>query len=355
MNQRKFPEPDDEWHDADDGGSKFTNYNVNFANNVYKSRDLTIDGTDYSEITFSNLSKLNNYVYENENNSNYATDIRLLLPTGEEVTPLDLYGIQITTELTSELSETRENAPFLNRDKIIERIKVIYPFQDAPIGSSTGAGGDNYWGGADETRIFKAKKRLPNGELKETEVTPVEVAPIDINGDNSKGGYSFLMKLSNELVNENEGLNICMLHNNNKTKTAVVWMEVPQLNDRGIGGWIKTAFKGVLYVSRIIRDVAPRVGQIVGNIAGAVVSVGEKVESIAAPVVELAEVLSKRGANGVEIGEFIIDDPKYQLYMNSLNTRAITTYETTLYDRDCSWMNSNVFEPVPQTSGLEIN
>jgi hypothetical protein len=361
MNKERFPNPDadDEIEmggdNADDNNKRgnvvlANNYNYNFANNVYKSRDLEIDGTDYSEVVFHNLQQLNNYVYENDTGSAYATSIRLLLPKGQEVTPLDLYGIQMTVDLYQKEDDDDDefiDIPYLNRrkDKIIERVKVIYPFQPMPNGleiSGSGDQYDGYWEGNQDDEIFIAKKRLPDGSLRDATLGIVEFDEE----------YCFVLKLSNELQNGNEGINIAVLKNPHPGTLVSCTVELPEgiLEDqRGIGSWIKKAFKGVMSLARIVRDVAPKAGQVIGKIAGAIVSVGEKVESVAAPVVELVELVAKRtDERGIvyELGDYIIEDPKYIEYLNKKG-RAIFT-KSVLDDKDCSWVNSNVFDPIPQ-------
>ena len=310
---------------------------------------------EYSELVIPDLNLLGDYVIKNQNGYNYATSIALQLPYGQEVTPIDVFGIAFQAELDPYIPDDKMAIDSGAKDIIryIERVKIIYPLQEKPCNVSPAAGGSNdgYWEAAypDEELPdpkFKAIKIYPNGKQETVNMVSLEIdgAPEyqenpAFEGDAAQWveehplhNYALTFKVKDVDNGDINNYGVTIIKNMNGQNMMNVLMEVPNEaveETRGFFSAIWKAFKGVMAVSRVVRDLAPKIGQVVGNIAGGVVSIGEKVEDVlGVGVVEPSNKVEHMRNGTIQFTNakngcryVLIDDIAYDMYRRRLESR----------------------------------
>ena len=193
-------------------------------------------------------------------------------------------------------------------------------------------------------------------------MTDIEVPPKS---------YKFLVKIPADNVSDDNvgGCQLFTVFNDHPTQTKKIRIQLPPdiLEDtRGVWGWIKTAYKGVMWVAKGAQTVA----HIVDVVATTVVNIGSEIDRVAGPIMELVDVIgdltkdsNNRDSNGeINISlsgtKLVITDERYiEELERKRESKApeIPTY--TITDDLATGLLANTFDPTivtEQTREIEI-
>jgi len=211
-----------------------------FNKNVIKSNN------GFVGLKISNLLD-SEYVIQNQNDLSYATSIVIELPEGQETTPIDVNGIKVTN-----LSDGKS---------------AYFDFENEKV-----------WSAIPNNKIFKGKKRLTNGQLKN-----VDIGEIDIPANET----ICVFKSSSDNPDEYE---LCTI-NNNSTEPATVIFELPDSSNimlKGWKNWIKNIYHGVMFVGNLAKYIEP-VGGVLGVVAATVSTVTKSIDAVAGPFINILD------------------------------------------------------------------
>lgn len=264
-------------------------------------------------LIISNLQN-NQYIFSNQYGYDYATEIQIKFPKNEEMTPCDIEGVRLTYE-----------TEVLTKDGVVDNATVneIIPFR-LPTAD------DNQWRSVDINRIYRGYKNNRDGTKVNVAIAEIQVQPKQ---------FITCIKLPSDAVDANntKGIRAFTAWNGSENNTKTIRLELPPNileNERGPWGWIKTAYKGVMWVAKGAQQVA----RIVDVVATTVINVGTAIERAAAPIVELldlAEDIAKKGGEP----KLVITDERYQ------NERADPANTYSLTDDWTSGLLSSTFDP----------
>ena len=267
--------------------------------------DISMQSADFkngisnkASVTIHNLLS-NKYLANNENNKPYATSVTIEIPAGQEMTPIDVEGITISSFSGSILSDH-----FFDFD-------------------------DDDWQSISSTRIFKGSKRLNNGELQNATIGEIDIPA---------GQSICLFKLSADNANEYELSTIC----NSGNEDATIAIEIPEFGDlRGWKNWLKRIYKGAMYIVNLASYLSPVPGT-VGTIASTITTVGNSVNAVAGPYIDLLDEPNLLTQTRSDRRKFI--------YERNINFKS-NVNETNIYhltDDKFGSINSEFFEPISQ-------
>jgi len=262
-----------------------------FNKNVIKSNN------GFVGLKISNLLD-SEYVIQNQNDLSYATSIVIELPEGQETTPIDVNGIKVTN-----LSDGKS---------------AYFDFENEKV-----------WSAIPNNKIFKGKKRLTNGQLKN-----VDIGEIDIPANET----ICVFKSSSDNPDEYE---LCTI-NNNSTEPATVIFELPDSSNimlKGWKNWIKNIYHGVMFVGNLAKYIEP-VGGVLGVVAATVSTVTKSIDAVAGPFINILDEKSISLKNRSSTKTKFIYDRNPLLK----ELKESTTYE--ISDSQMASINSNFFDPI---------
>ena len=288
----------------------------------------------YAETTITNLID-GKYIGSNENELDYATSITIKLPSNEEITPVDIAGVRISYEEVSTSKDGVVDNPLYHE---------IIPFK---LPNQNG----NEWTGISQNDIYFGNKIYRSGRVERNiPMTDIEVPPKT---------YKLLIKLpaDNAVDDNTNGCQLLTVFNNNDSVTKRIRIQLPPdilEETRGVWGWIKTAYKGVIWVAKRAQVIA----SVVDVVATTVVNVANEIDRVAGPIIELVDTvgdLTKDGSNRDDNGEvnislsgtkLVITDNRYIENLERIReSKANETPVYTITDDLTTGLLGNTFDP----------
>lgn len=248
--------------------------NANQENRINRYGERVTPEWGNLNINFNSLPPPTNCTIINPTGLNYATGIDIQLPFGSETTPIEIAGVNVSFDSVVPATDDQGN-PNPNAGELITK-EYLFEF-----------GGDHdgtdYWQGLTNAQIFGARKHLRDGRTIETTVARLTV---------EAHRFMTIFKLS---ASEPDAYEFCTIYNDKDVSSDFI-VELPELDVRGWKDWLRTAYKGVCYVNKVIDKVDEWTGGVlgeipyVGSIYTTVSTVSHTVQAVAAPVINLLDL-----------------------------------------------------------------
>lgn len=246
------------------------------------------DTERYNSVTINNLvdvpSDLSNFItVQNEGVKNYATQITIEIPADSECTPIDIPGIKYTGD------QGTETIPFTG------------PSDDPLTG----------WAVGEIIPDPSASQQMRDGTTKTVDSgfrqieIPVNHSAIILKASESNPNSVEMVVIGNYTDDINDA---------SIARTARVIMKVPPIEEeatKGLFGWLKVAYKGFCYGTRIVRDASAWVNKV----SSWLYNKTQEFDQLATPVVALHQVSTRRGDFNVLEGQLQLYKSQFeQLY-----------------------------------------